>query len=151
MLVAKLQDNRMIAIAFCHPEGHRAKGKGPILDAVPYRKTICELYEVTEVPLERTFLCSATKRWNFEKNHKFKKDHGPKELMRLETLAKAVNKMGEAFSRDDKEKIFDTYLMRRFHEGGPHLGGGNGSAAPVHLLLDSLHMMDMTTRKEVIH
>ncbi len=137
MLVATLKDDRKIAIAFCHPEGHRARGKGLILETSPYRKTICELFEVTDVKAERKWLCSATKKWNFPKNHKFKKDHGPKELMRLETLAKAVDKIGETLSKDDKEKIFDTYLMRRYHGGGPHLGGMNGNSAPTQLLLSA--------------
>ncbi len=163
MIVVTLKNGKKIAMAFCHPIAFKASGTGPILEAKGYRKTICELYEVGEVKGDRKFLCSATIRWPYEMisskglengkerdyltaNHKFKREHGPKELMRLQTLAKAVRKLTESddpkkpnpivaelgwgLSVDDKEKIFDTYLMRKLHDGGPFLGGSGSASSP---------------------
>lgn len=130
MLVTTITNNKKIAIDFCHPAGHRAKGSGMIMDTFPYRKTICELYEVNpKDSRERQFLTSATIRWPWEvvetkgiMNGKemthftvraaFKKGKGPKELMRLATLAKAVDKLVGKLSKDDKEKLFNAYFLR---------------------------------------
>lgn len=162
MLIATLKD-RKIAISFCHPkikvmvESHDLidqKGDPILIESGDImRKTICELFEVelgAKDTRGRKWLCSKTKEWKFKNDHKFSIGKGPKEILRLETLAGAVAKVS-GLTKEDKEIIFDTYLNRFLPTGGSTPVESNGSSSLLGLVAANVEISAGVGEGEVIH